>query len=384
MDTELAKAKELLAKAEHIALLLPDTPGTDCLAAAEAIARACEVRGKHVGFLPGTRHEAAGFPDVFAKMLNPAPLAREFVISIATNQVPVAELRYEKHDDRIEIILSPKTTPIREDSFSFRDGKVQCDMLIALGISDIEGFPPRNGVAPEFFTETPIIVLSNDGGHKKYGEANLVSSPETPLSEIAYGLAATAFGAKPDADTATLLLAGIMRHTDLFRSPVRKETHTTVSELFDLGADQRRARMLAENPRPFALIQLIARAEVRSKEDAHPVRGDASNGGAGNSNLWSFLTAEDFEKTGRSPADAPEILRALRTAFGERRVLILLWQDPHMKRVHAAVLGEQALLDAVSAREPGSIQNASLMLAGDFENFVSAEERLSALLREIL
>lgn len=373
MDTELAKAKDLLAKSEHIALLLPDKPDMDCMAAAEAIARACETRGKHAGFLPGVQYEAGSFPDVFAAILNPAPLTREFIISIATSRIPVAELRYEKHDDRVEIILSPKTLPIREDSLSFREGKVQCDCLIALGIADLESIPHREGIAPEFFTETPIIAVGNDTAHKKYGEVNLVSSPATPLSEVAYGIAAGALGAKPDADTATLLYAGIMRRTDYFRAPVGKDTHKTVSDLLALGADQRRARMLADSTRPFALTQLVARASVRSKEDP-----------AGNAVLWSFLTAEDFEKTGRNPADADDVLRALRNVFGERRVSILLWQDPHMKRVHAALTGDAAVLDAMSAREPGSRQDTSLMLVGDFESFIAAEERLATLLREIL
>ncbi|OHA03447.1 MAG: hypothetical protein A3J58_03560 [Candidatus Sungbacteria bacterium RIFCSPHIGHO2_02_FULL_52_23] len=376
MDTELAKAKELLAKSEHIALLLPEKPGVDCLAAAEAIAHALDARGKHVGFLPSTHQEAsetAGFPETFGTVLNPTPLTREFIISIATSQVPVAELRYEKHDDRIEIILSPKATPIREDSFSFREGKVQCDCLITIGIPDIEAISARSGVAPEFFTETPIIAIGNDAAHKKYGEINLVSSAETPLSEIAYSFATRAIGTKPDAANATLLLAGILRHTDLFRSPVGKETHTAASELLSFGADARRARAIARGSRPFALMQLIARAQVRSKEDS-----------TGASVLWSFLTAEDFEKTGRSPADATDVLRAVRDVFGERRASVLLYQDPQMKRVHAAVLADTALLAALSAREPGSPQDASLLLVGDFENFISAEERLSALLREIL
>ena len=371
METELTKAKDIIAKSEHIAMLLPERPDTDCFVAAEAIARACGTEGKHLAFLPAMSPDAARAPDACTRILNPKPLIREFVISIETALAPVAQLRYEKHEDRIDIILSPKSSPIRGDSLAFGEGKIQCDALITLGVPDIDALPPMASVDPAFFTETPIINIGNAAPHGSYGEVNLLSAPETSLSEIAYRLLGT-IRAKPDPEEATLLLSGIMSHTHGFRSSVRQETHRTAAELMDMSADHDRASLIARAGEPFAVRQLVARASVRSKE------------AEGGRVLWSFLTSEDFEKTGRTPLDAPLVSQSLAQALAPHPVSVLLWQDPTVKRVHAALMAERGILESIVAREPGSFHSPSLVLAADFENFAAAEERITSLLREIL
>lgn len=378
MDQEIQKAKDLITKSEHIALLLPERPDIDCYAAAEAIARAAAQSHKHVGFLPSIAADAVKAPDACTAVLNPRRLIREFIIGIATNAIPVAQLRYEKHDGRIDIILSPQSSPIREDSFSFREGKILCDSIIALNVADIETLPALADTDPAFFTETPIIAVGNSPDQKPYGEVNIISSPSVPLSESAAGIlsalapASPSAGTLPDADTATLLLAGIIAHTHAFRAPLEPGTHTAAARLLERGADQSRANAIAEADGSFSVRQLVARAMVRSKEDTDK------------NILWSFLTAEDFEKTGRTPADAARVSTALAQAFSPRRVSVLLWQDTDAKLVHATLLGERTLLDTIQSHEPGAFQSPSLTLAADFVSFHEAEEHIASLLREIL
>ena len=375
MDTfeaELQKAKDLIAKSEHIALLLPARPDTDCYAAAEAIARAYESQGKLVGFLPSIASDAPRAPDVCMKVLNPKPLTREFIIGIETTQVPIAQLRYEKHDDRIDVILSPKSASISEDSLSFQEGKIQCECVIAFGIPDLGALPLLTGVEPSFFTDTPIIALGNIPEQKSYGEANLISPAGAPLSQIAYALITDMSAGKLDTETATIILAGIIAHTNSFSASVESTTHAIAASLLTQDADQTRAAAIAQTKEPFTLRQLIARAGVRSKEDTE--KGI----------LWSFLTAEDFEKTGRTPSDVGRVSRALTQTFVPHRASVLLWQDPSLKQVHASVLADRSVLDLIAAREAGNFQSPMFVLAADFSNFVDAEERIASLLREVL
>ena len=372
MEQELQKAKDLITKSEHIAILLPARPDTDCYTAAEALVRTVVARGKHAAFLPSIAADAAPAGSACVAVLNPTPLIREFIISIATDEVPVAQLRYEKHDDRIDIILSPRSSPIREDSFSFREGKIQCDCVIALAVPDIEAVPALAGIEHAFFTETPIIAIGNTPDQKSYGEINLLSTKGAPLSEIVYMLITEKSAAKPESATATILLAGIMAHTDGFRASAEASTHTSAAELLDLGAEHDRAAELAETHQPFALRQLVARAAVRSKQ--------SDDGRV----LWSFLTAEDFEKTGRAATDTAHVSFALTREFPRHEISVLLWQDPAMRRVHASLLGERSLLEAIAEREPSAFQSPTLVFTADFESFNAAEERLVSLLREIL
>ncbi len=371
-ESEKQKARDLIAKSEHIALVLDRYPTMDCLAAAEVIARMLSGQDKSVGFLPNVALDAPQPPQEFSHILNPQSLTHEFVIGVDTINSPVAQLRYEKHPDKIEIILSPKSAPIRENALSFGQGKVQCDCLVAIGVPDIESLSVAQlGVEPQFFTETPIINIGNAAEHKPYGEVNLLLPEETALSETAYELMKAIQAGSLDPESATIVLAGIISKTDNFRSPVRVGTHLAAADLLQIGADQPRAAAMAQGERPMTLLQLVARAAVRSKE--------TKGGGV----LWSFLTAEDFEKTGRGRADVPAVLEALPRFFSLHPMHVLLWQDPARRTVQAILHASPALLASIANREPGEMRNhPALALDATFANFQDAEDRLTALLAE--
>ena len=373
LEAEKQKARELVAKSEQVALLLPSRPSIDCMAAAEVISRTLAAREKHVGFLPSVSADAPPPAEEFTNILNPYSLTREFVIAVDTAHSPIGQLRYEKHEGRLEIILSPKAQPIREDALSFREGKLQCDCLVAVGVPDIEALSSAAlGVEPQFFAETPIVSIGNSPDQKSYGEVNLTSPPDTPLSELAYEFVKAISAGPLGGSSATLLLAGIINATDNFRSPVLVATHLAAAELLQIGADQAAASLIAQTNQPFSLLQLTARASVRSKEsDAGRI-------------LWSFLTAEDFEKTGRRGEDAPAVLSALPRFFTPHPIGVLLWQDPVGRQIHGMIRGRADALSAIAAREPGEMQNPAFTLAATFLNFIEAEERIGALLREVL
>lgn len=365
---EAQKARDLLASAEHVAILLPSYPAIDAIAAAEAISRVLMGQNKYVGFLPGVSPDARPVPDAFSHVKNPRPLIRERIVSIDTAAAPVGQLRYEKHDDRIEIILSPKSVAIREDAFSFREGKTQCDALIAIGVADIEALSVESlGLAPQFFTETPIINIGNGEGHKPYGEANLLSRGLASLSELTAACMTALDSRALDAETATILLTGVISDSHNFAVPVQIGSHLAAAQFLQAGADQTAALSLAAD-KHFTLLQLIARASVRSKE---------TDGGRV---LWSFLTADDFEKTGRTAKDAAAVIEALPHFFPPHAAVALLWQDPGTRDVRAMIHADSASLVSIADRAAGELRNPGFLAEERFSNFIEAEERIAALL----
>lgn len=371
MDTQ--KAIELLEKSEHAAILLPPEPDIDCWASAEVLARALEEKGKTIGFLPTVRAGHADPPPAFKKVLNSSPLAREFIVSLDTASSPASQLRYEKHNDRIDVIFSPKTVAIRKDAFSFRDGNVQCDCIIALGIPDVEVVTRHPDMDPRILTEVPIINMDTSAENRKYGEVNLVSEEKTSLSEIICQLLQSSDNWAPAGETATLLLAGIMAATDSFTLPIASGAAMTASSgLISAGASYAAARDLARADHTLPLLQLASRAAVRSKE----------NGTTGV--LWSFLTAEDFEKTGRQGADITFVLRHLSALLPPQKIHVLLWQDPQEKNIRAILGADAPVLEAIANQESGSFQSPRLALHARFSNFQEAEEHIDSLLKRAL
>ena len=366
MDTE--KAKDLLEKSEHIGLLLPPDPGIDCRASAEVLARILGERGKNVGFFPESDAQKA-VPPIFAKTTERAPMTREFIVSLDTRRSPVSQLRYEKHDDRVDIVLSPRSVPMEKESFSFRQGNIQCDLIVALGVADIEAEDRIALQDPRILLETPIINIDTAETNRRYGEANLVSSEKTSCAEIVSELLSIKEQPVPAGENATLLLAGIMSANECFDSPrVNAGALEAAAKLIGAGAAYPASRGLAKTREPLPLLQLASRAAVRSKESAEKTV------------LWSFLTSEDFEKTGRTAADMSFVLRQLGLLSPGQKTHALLWQDPQKKNVRAILQADAPVLETIAAEEPGSFQSPYFALAASWQSFQDAEERIASLL----
>lgn len=371
MDTQ--KALELIEKSEHLALLLPPDPGIDCAAGAEVLTAALEDKGKAVGFVAVAREHPVSLPAVFKKVLNPPGLIREFVVSLDTASSPVSQLRYEKHEDRIDVILSPKSGPVRKESFSFRDGNIQCDCIVALGIPDIEAIRNAPDMRPRLPSDAPIINIDIASENRRYGEANLVSGDKTSIAEIVWELLRAGNSWLPAGESATLLLAGIVAAADSFASSfVSASAMNAAGQLIGAGASYAKARDLARHAHTLPLLQLASRAAVRSKEDL------------GSGIAWSFLTAEDFEKTSRTGADLNFVLRHLSSLMPPQKARVLLWQDSGGKNIRAMLRADAPVLETVLAREPGSFQSPHLALDAQFSSFQEAEERIASLLKDLL
>lgn len=370
---DIQKAIDLIEKSQNLALLLPPDPGVDTLAAAEALARMLAERGKTVGYLAPL---ILPHPERFKKLASLLSLPKEFIISLNISESPVSELRYEKGEEKIDVIFSPQSSSIQDKYVSFREGKTICDCALLVGISDIDSASSLSP-APDFFTETTLINLDRSPENKRYGEANLIDPSRSSLSEVAFAFLTSCGSPPPSAEEATLLLTGIVETTKGFRSPeTSADTLLAASELIRLGARLPEAFSLLgedQSQNPLSLFQLVGRAVARSKRDEEK------------NILWSFLTAEDFEKTGRNDEDVPAVMERLSEALPQKnRVQTLLYQTPQEAEVRAILSGERDILEVLQSRSAGDFQSPCLALDEKFPSFREAEERLALLLNDVL
>lgn len=364
---DIQKAIELIEKSEHLGLLLPPRASFDCLAAAEVLARALDKKGKKAGII-GKNPVTPPAPDVFRNLNSSSGLPREFIVSLDTSRSPISQLRYEKGENRIDIILSPKESSLLRDSVSFRDGKMLCDCIITIGVENIEEAAETISTDPDLFTATLIINIDNGPANKNYGEANIVDGSRSSVSELIYQFLSSANEGPLERDWATLLLAGIVQKTSGFKTgSTSADTLLASSELMRLGAKLEDAYELTKDAEPLGVAQLIGRASVRSRLDEDQKI------------LWSFLTKEDFEKTGRSPKDISLVLKHLDASFPQHKASASLWQDPADSKVYAALSGERQTLETIQSREGGEFQSPYLRLSQNFDSFREAEDKIAAL-----
>ncbi len=366
------KIRELLEKSSLVGIVLPDEPGLDTLIAAEILYRVIELRGKTAGFLNAPRRtmEQGTVSRLLRAVTAAHTLVKEFIISLDTARFPVAQLRYEKTGERLDIILSPKNAPVMREGVSFREGSVRCDCIIAIGIPTLEAVTRTTAGTAEIVAETPVINMDNAAENKGYGTIALTIPPDHALGEAAYRIAQQWLGTPPEGELATLALAAVMYKTDTFRTRgIAPEMLMAASELMRRGADHRVALETAAASDPFDLIQLCSRAAVRSK-----LTRDGTI-------LWSFITGDDFKKTGRSPRDIPGVLRHLEQRMPAHELRVVLWQDTDTHdTIRATLAGTPAHLNTIRSRMPGTATADLLTITASFTSFQEAEDAITTAL----
>lgn len=370
---DTTKAVELITKAGSIGLFLPERPDFDTLASAQVLAAVLAAQGKTTGLLTPATATDEEQKKIFSKILGAALPLKEFIISVNTRDTAISQLRYEKHEDRVDIILTPKSSPIQAHAISFREGAVQSDCLMMIGIPRIEHIANMKDFAPDFFTEHAVINIDNDAVNAQYGEANCCDSERPSRSELVWQILAAEPLWTPDAASATLLLAGILSASSSFTDPrTSAETLQIAADLMRAGAMHEDARVLIQESRPLNLLQLASRASVRSKFDGE--RGI----------LWSFLTAEDFIKTSRTADDVPLVLASLERMLPKPATHILLWQESGEAPVQAIISAAPPVREELQKQEYGEMMSPYLKLGRVFPSFRSAEEHIGALIQKVL
>jgi len=373
MDT--SKAIELIEKSHHIGIILPHSPNLDHLFCAEALMRALKETQHSPVLLKNERlGEALREREQLITLLASSPLPlKEFIVSVDATLAPIAQLRYEKRDGGVEIILSPQSSPVTQSALSFREGKILCDCVIAVGMSRLEDADVPPWLPSNFFTETPLINIdSNSHNNTLYGDVNCVNENASSLGEVMGALLKDWNPSLLAKDTATLILASLLHKTGEVAAESHRAASTflAISELVRSGADYAAARRAVSPPPPLNLLQLFARATVRSK---HEEELDT---------LWSFLTTEDFMKTARTPRDVSRTLAYVAEVFPRPETTALLWEHPEQKTVRALLAGAPATLERIHANAGGQFLSPHLELPNDFPSFREAEDNLRTLIAE--
>lgn len=364
LKTRMEEVVKRIADAGIIAVVLPEAPGLDAIGSAAALVSGLRALGKTVS--------------VFAPPVDPAPgrspalvpwgalgadgeALREFILSFDLTRSPIKELKYERDENRLNIILSP-TGRIRREDVEFRWGDLRYELVIAVGAPSPEALAPSIRRAPELVHEKPVLNIDASPANTRYGELNLVpdgadaADPPT-LAELTHDLLAAMHVPGDDPERASALFAALAAATGTFR-PERTgpRAFRLAGELRSRGADPAALRRLAAYRPAPGLTQLVGRAMARSR---HEPELDL---------LWAFLTSEDFAKTGTDAAAMSAVLEHVRLAAPLSSGCALLWQD-----TSGAV---RALLETAPDRT-----HPPLRLEETFPSFGAAEAHIRQLLR---
>lgn len=364
-------AKKIRASST-IAIVLPELLTLEIAGSAAAFARALAAMQKTVTvfgppLIPERIRAAFGASDGASEPL------REFIISFDLARSPIKELRYERAENRLNIILSPIGPRIARDDIEFRYGALRYDCAIALGVPAPEAAAASIARAPELLHEKFVINIDADPTNAGYGDQNLIADEQSreTLAELVHALLAECKAPLDDPAIAGPLLAALASATNEFRLDAASASAFRIAgELASIaGALPEAAGALAANREDLPAIQLASRAVARSRLD--------ENG----ETLWSLLTREDFLRTGAPASSLPAALARLHDEFRAFRRIVFLAEDLESGAVTARLFfrdpaAAHALDDAGATPE-----NGWMRLAETFPSIATAEEHITALLQ---
>ncbi|RJQ37222.1 hypothetical protein C4552_01850 [Candidatus Parcubacteria bacterium] len=349
----LTEAAEKIRAAGAVAIVLPDAAELIAAGTAATLARALAAPDKTVHvFGP------MGLP--FGMRIDTEPL-REFIVSFDTAHSPVRELRYERDQNRLNVILAPSDGRISRDDVEFRTGSLRYDLAIAVGVASPEAAQSALRRAPELFMEKPVVNLGADSQAQRFGEWNLIADASRGeyLPIVAWRLLSVLNALPQGSADASPLLAALIEATGHLRMPgTPAEALRIAADLLDRGAQV--LPELAPGPERLRAAQLAARALARSRFD--PARDIT----------WSVLTPDDFQATGGEPRGLDTMRPELQRMLPYAGRIILLWQDPQSRRVHADLLLAGAPLEQAAGR--------AVLPAETYASFAEAEAAIVGLL----
>lgn len=162
---------------------------------------------------------------------------RKFIVSLNIKNSKVSQIKYSLDEDKLNFIISPVSGWFQPSDVSSKAGDFKYDLIITVGINNLESLGEIYDNDVEFFYKTTIINLDNSAANEDFGQINFIDLNSATNSEIVYYLLKNYQKIKISEDVATCVLAGIIKKTRNFKSGnLSPKTLLTSSELISLGA----------------------------------------------------------------------------------------------------------------------------------------------------
>lgn len=248
---------EQIKKANRILIIGHKNPSGDFLGSALALQKALTEMGKTVQVAISD-----DIPSTFAFLPYIDQIKTNFsqdsgkIIRINTQKVPVKSVKFQKDAEFLDFILEADKN-IKFEYLTILNGEPKPDLIIVLNTADVEKIDAIYDKNTELFFEVPIINIDHHAGNEYFGTVNLVDLTATSTAEILVALL-EALGIKiSDADSATLLLAGIISETGSFRSQnTTPKSLTVAAQLLAGGGRQQEIVNNLYRKRPMALMKI--------------------------------------------------------------------------------------------------------------------------------
>lgn len=283
---------------------------------------------------------------------------KKFIISLDLKTAKVGQVKYSLEDQKLNFIISPKEGWFKKEDVTVFDSNFKNDLIITIGLSDLESLGKIYNENIDFFYKTPIINLDCHADNEEFGQINVIDINSTAISETIFHL----FQEKIDLideDVATCLLTGIISNTKNFRSAnLTPRTLLSTSKLISLGGRREEIIDKLYRCRNFKTLKLWGKVLSNLHSDL--------NGKI----IWSTIKKEDFEETTAPEDSLLDIIDELIINIPEAKIITIIFEESvknKLKILLYSVKNINALEFLADYLPNGNSKIASALITGDLK-----------------
>jgi phosphoesterase RecJ-like protein len=330
------------------------------------VATDLDIAKNSFSFLPG-------YPEIQDNLNN----LRRFIVSVDISQAKVNQIKYLVDNNTLNFIISPSEGWFKPEDVSARAGEFKYDLIITVGLSDLESLGSLHDENVEFFYKTSIINIDHQAGNEEFGQINFIDLNAVAISEIIFYLLKNNSPEVISENIATCLLAGIIQKTKNFKtSNLTPRTLLTTSQLISNGANREEIVNHLYRSRDLSTLKLWGRV----LNNLHSEQGEEI--------IWSKLSLKDLQETSSSLESLDEIIDELIMNVPNAKLAIIFCEETpasskiiiySLKNINALELlnnySSKGTAKLATANISKDVETASIELITELKNKL---EKLSA------
>lgn len=314
--SELAAASKAVREHQRILVIPHANVDPDGLGSALACYEVFRALGKDVTVIcPDTLPSSLDFLPGFEKLSQSLDEQEEFVITINMEDgVEVDKLRYTVEDKKVNIIVVPKNGRIRKEQISLADGDAPYDLIVVVDTADLPLLGSIYTDHIDLLSSVPMLNIDHHISNTKFGQLQLIDPTAASATEVLYHWFSQdeAFKKTLTADTATLLLTGLITDTRSFQNPnTTPRSLEVAAELLELGARQQEIIKNIYKTKQLSTLRIWGRALNR-------IQIDTSAG-----IVWSLISNADLAEMGATSKETHGLLDELISTIPDADVHVL-------------------------------------------------------------
>lgn len=195
-------------------------------------------------------------------------ISNEAIYKIAVNVAnnDLQQVSYDQENDLLNIYLTVKKGKIKIDSVVLDGAKFKYDLVIALGVPNLNSLGKIYFENKDMFSAAPIINIDHGVVNERFGTINLIEPESAQMVSSIASIIKNILSSGIDEKIATLLLASVISATDNFQmARIDSKLFALAASLIDSGAQ--REEIIRHLYGPKTVAPVAARAEIVSGEN---------------------------------------------------------------------------------------------------------------------